>query len=80
MPRFLATGALVPSALPSSRMAIQPVQKPNRQSRTLLRAVREVSSGALAPGAEIFLGSNSVTETGKQAMHNAAEARDLVHF
>ena len=33
--------------------------------------------GALAPGATIFLGENNVTETGKQAMRNAAEARSL---
>ena len=43
---FLPAGRS-PSALPSARLAIQPVQKPNRQSRTLLRAVLEVSSGAL---------------------------------
>ena len=39
--------------------------------------------GALALGATVYLHNNSATETGKQAMHNAAEAqqRDLsVYF
>ena len=39
------------------------------------------ASGALAPGAEVYLFDNSATETGKQAMRDAAKARGLrVHF
>ena len=38
---------------------------------------KAVESGALAPGAMLFLGGNNATETGKQAMRNAAEARGL---
>ena len=42
---------------------------------------KAVESGALAPGADVFLRGNSATETGKQAMRDAAKARDLsVHF
>ena len=42
---------------------------------------KAVESGALAPGAKVFLGGNSVTETGKQAMRDAAKARGLtVHL
>ena len=33
--------------------------------------------GALASGAKIYLRGNSVTETGKQVMGNAAKARGL---
>ena len=33
--------------------------------------------GALAPGANVFLGGNNATETGKQAMRDAAKARGL---
>ena len=33
------------------------------------------ASGALAPGATVYLGANSATETGKQAMRDAANAR-----
>ena len=33
--------------------------------------------GALAPGAEVYLMRNSATETGKQAMRDAAKARGL---
>ena len=37
--------------------------------------------GALAPGASISLSGNNATETGKQAMRDAAKARGLsVHF
>ena len=36
-----------------------------------------VESGALASGATILLGGNSVTETGKQVMCNTAEAHGL---
>ena len=36
-----------------------------------------LSSGALAPGATVYLGENSATETGKQAMRDAAKARGL---
>ena len=36
-----------------------------------------VGKGALAPGAEVFLGGNDATETGKQAMRDAAKARGL---
>ena len=37
-----------------------------------------VSKGALAPGAEVYLNyNNSATETGKQAMRDAANARGL---
>ena len=36
-----------------------------------------VSKGALAPGATVYLGANSATETGKQVMRNAAKARGL---
>ena len=35
------------------------------------------ASGALAPGATVYLGSKSATETGKQAMRDAAKARGL---
>ena len=42
---------------------------------------KAVESGALAPGANVFLRGNSATETGKQAIRDAAKARDLsVHF
>ena len=36
-----------------------------------------VSKGALASGARIFLGGNSVTETGEQVMRDAAKTRRL---
>ena len=36
------------------------------------------ASGALAPGATIYLANNNTTETGKQAMRDAANARDLI--
>ena len=38
---------------------------------------KAVESGALAPGAEVYLNDNSATETGKQAMRDAAKARGL---
>ena len=38
------------------------------------------ASGALAPGATVYLGANSATETGKQAMRDAAKARGLSVF
>ena len=41
-----------------------------------LKALAE-ACGALAPGAKIFLSDNSATETGKQAMRDAAKARSL---
>ena len=37
----------------------------------------EFAMGALAPGATVSLGNNNTTETGKQAMRDAANARDL---
>ena len=37
---------------------------------------RFFASGALASGARIGLMGNSVTETGKQVMRNAAKARE----
>ena len=47
----------------------------------LTALAKAVESGALAPGATVYLGSNSATETGKQAMRDAAKARGLsVHF
>ena len=36
-----------------------------------------VGKGALAPGANVYLMRNSATETGKQAMRDAAKARGL---
>ena len=38
---------------------------------------KAVESGALGPGATVSLGANSATETGKQAMRDAAKARSL---
>ena len=38
---------------------------------------KAVESGALAPGANVYLNNNSATETGKQAMRDAAKARGL---
>ena len=38
---------------------------------------KAVESGALAPGATVYLGANNATETGKQAMRDAAKARGL---
>ena len=38
------------------------------------------ASGALAPGAKVNLSANSATETGKQAMRDAAKARGLSVF
>ena len=38
---------------------------------------KAVENGALAPGAEVYLMRNSATETGKQAMRDAAKARGL---
>ena len=38
---------------------------------------RFFASGALAPGAIVYLNYNSATETGKQAMRDAAKARGL---
>ena len=38
---------------------------------------KAVESGALAPGAKVYLMRNSATETGKQAMRDAAKARGL---
>ena len=36
-----------------------------------------LGKGALASGARIFLGGNSVTETGEQVMRDAAKTRRL---
>ena len=36
-----------------------------------------LGKGALAPGAKVYLMENSATETGKQAMRDAAKARGL---
>ena len=36
-----------------------------------------LGKGALAPGAKVYLNNNSATETGKQAMRDAAKARGL---
>ena len=41
------------------------------------RLIWHDASGALASGAKIYLRGNSVTETGKQVMGNAAKARGL---
>ena len=38
---------------------------------------KAVKSGALAPGAKVYLDNNSATKTGKQAMRDAAKARGL---
>ena len=47
----------------------------------LAALAKAVESGALAPGAKVYLDGNSVTETGKQAMRDAAKARGLtVHL
>ena len=47
----------------------------------LTALAKAVESGALAPGAEVYLFDNSATETGKQAMRDAAKARGLsVYF
>ena len=43
----------------------------------LTALAKAVESGALAPGATVYLGANSATETGKQVMRNAAKARGL---
>ena len=43
----------------------------------LTALAKAVESGALAPGATVYLGANSATETGKQAMRDAAKARGL---
>ena len=43
----------------------------------LTALAKAVESGALAPGATVNLLSNSATETGKQAMRDAAKARGL---
>ena len=43
----------------------------------LTALAKAVESGALAPGANVFLRGNSATETGKQAMRDAAKARGL---
>ena len=39
--------------------------------------ISEFAMGALAPGAKSYMYNNSATETGKQAMHDAAKARGL---
>ena len=39
---------------------------------------KAVESGALASNATIYMQDKNVTETGKQVMRNAAEARGLV--
>ena len=39
-----------------------------------------LGKGALAPGAQIFLQGNNATETGKQAMRDAAKARGLIVY
>ena len=47
----------------------------------LTALAKVVETGALAPGARVFLGNNSATETGKQAMRDAVKARGLnVYF
>ena len=47
----------------------------------LTTLAKAVESGALAPGAKVFLGDNNATETAEQAMLDAAEARGLnVYF
>ena len=47
----------------------------------LTALAKAVESGALAPGASVFLSGNNATETGKQAMRDAAKARGLsVYF
>ena len=43
----------------------------------LTALAKAVESGALAPGAKVNLSANSATETGKQAMRDAAKARGL---
>ena len=43
----------------------------------LTALAKAVESGALAPGATVKLEANSATETGKQAMRDAAKARGL---
>ena len=43
----------------------------------LTALAKAIESGALAPGAKVFLSGNSATETGKQAMRDAAKARGL---
>ena len=42
-----------------------------------IKPTADNASGALAPGATVFLQENSATETGKQAMRDAAKARGL---
>ena len=43
----------------------------------LIAFAKAVEKGALAPGAKVYLNNNSATETGKQAMRDAAKARGL---
>ena len=43
----------------------------------LTALAKAVESGALAPGAAVYLGANKATQTGKQAMRDAAKARGL---
>ena len=42
-----------------------------------IKPTADNASGALAPGAIVYLIYNSATETGKQAMRDAAKARGL---
>ena len=44
---------------------------------SMISLAEALGKGALAPGAYISLGGNSATETGKQAMRDAAKARGL---
>ena len=46
----------------------------------LTALAKAVESGALAPGASIVLSGNNATETGKQAMRDAAKARGLIVY
>ena len=43
----------------------------------LIAFAKAVEKGALALGATVYLHNNSATETGKQAMRDAAKARGL---
>ena len=48
---------------------------------SMIKLSEALGKGALAPGATVDLRFNNATETGEQAMRDAAKARGLsVHF
>ena len=74
--RFFARGAL--AALENLNLQGNAIGDAGMSALATALTPDKDGKGALAPGAKVYLHGNSATETGKQAMRDAAKARGLI--